>query len=157
MDTSNRCRRARTATLRRGKPPTPPRSPSPTRSPFCRTSDTSLPLKRELLLKPSAELHVNAPKLPVVNRKEAVPVNEDEQEEEDTPVPPWLSLLRDRRNHPTQHHHNTQHPTQLITRPNTQHPTTQHNHPTLSFYFGFFVFWRFFSKTEKIKKCGPEV
>ena len=46
---------------------------------------------------PSAELHVYDPKLRVANRKEAVPINEDEHEEEDTPVPGWLSRLRDRR------------------------------------------------------------
>ena len=37
------------------------------------------------------------PKLPVVDRKETVAINEDEQDEEDAPVPAWLSRLRDRR------------------------------------------------------------
>ena len=63
MDTSNRRRRAQGAAPHRRKPPTPPRSPSPTRSPLRGNSDTSLPLKREVLLEPSAYLHVSAPKL----------------------------------------------------------------------------------------------
>ena len=57
----------------------------------------TLPLKRKVALKPSAQSHVYDPKLPVANRKEAVPINEDEQEEEDTPIPEWLSRLRCRR------------------------------------------------------------
>ena len=97
VDTSNRRRRSRAAAPHRQKSSTSARSPSPTQSPLRRNSDTSLPLKRELLLRPSAKLHVSAPKLPVVNRKEAVPINEDEQGEEDTPIPTWLSRLRDRR------------------------------------------------------------
>ena len=153
MDTSNRRRRARAAALHRGKPPTPPRSPSPTRSPFCRNSDTSLPLKRELLLQPSAELHVNAPKLFVVNRKETVPVNEDEQEEEDTPIPAWLSRLRDRRNHPPQHHHNTN------TRPNSSPDPTHNTQPPntttqpLVFILVFLCFGDFSAKLKKSKNA----
>ena len=55
-----------------------------------RNSDFSLPLNRNVPLKPSDESHLYDSKVPVVHRKEAAPVNED------APVPAWLSRLRDR-------------------------------------------------------------
>ena len=90
MNTSNRRRRARAAVLHREKPPTLP-------EPLEEELGFPLPFKRKVDLKQSAELLVYDPKLPVAKRKEAVPINEDEQEEEDTSVPGWLSRLRDRR------------------------------------------------------------
>ena len=70
---------------------TTPLSPTPAQSPLRRNSDSTLPLKRKVALKPSAELHMYDRKLPMANRKEAVPVNEDGQ------TLGWLSRLRDRR------------------------------------------------------------
>ena len=58
---------------------------------------TSDPPSLHVFLKPSTELHVYDPELPVVKVKQDVTNNKDEQEENDTLVPAWLTRLRDRR------------------------------------------------------------